>query len=61
MKNLLLHSLLILLAISALSTEATAQCYEENGKYFNLDGTPCTNTVVSAVPFLRIVADARSG
>jgi hypothetical protein len=44
-----------------MASGAQAQCYEQNGKYYNLDGTPCTNTVVTAVPFLRIVADARSG
>ncbi len=39
-----------------------AQCYQgEDGRFYNLDGTPCTNTVVSAVPFLRIISDARSG
>ena len=43
-------------------TDVEAQCYQgEDGKYYNLDGTPCTNTVVSAVPFLRIISDARSG
>jgi len=42
--------------------DVEAQCYQgEDGKYYNLDGTPCTNTVVSAVPFLRIISDARSG
>jgi hypothetical protein len=62
MKNLLLHKLLLLaVAFFAFQTQAEAQCYEEDGRFFNLDGTPCTNTVVSAVPFLRIVADARSG
>jgi len=62
MKNLLLQkTLLLAAALLAFSTQAEAQCYEDNGEYFNLDGTPCTNTVVSAVPFLRIVADARSG
>ena len=41
---------------------AIGQCtLGKDGKYYNLDGTPCTNTVVTAVPFLRIVADARSG
>ena len=35
-----------------------AQCYQgEDGRYYNLDGTPCTNTVVSAVPFLRIISE----
>jgi hypothetical protein len=58
LRTILLVSLAALLAPVALS----AQCYlGEDGKYYNLDGTPCTNTVVTAVPFLRIVADARSG
>jgi hypothetical protein len=62
MKKLLQLSVLILLAVAACSTSALAQCYEgEDGIFYNLDGTPCTNTVVSAVPFLRIVSDARSG
>ncbi|MEM6378836.1 MAG: type IX secretion system outer membrane channel protein PorV [Bacteroidota bacterium] len=38
-----------------------AQCIESSGGLINQDGTPCINTVVTAVPFLRIVADARSG
>lgn len=58
LRTILLVSLAALLAPTALS----AQCYlGEDGKYYNLDGTPCTNTVVTAVPFLRIVSDARSG
>jgi hypothetical protein len=58
LRTILLVSLAALLAPVALS----AQCYlGEDGKYYNLDGTPCTNTVVTAVPFLRIVSDARSG
>ena len=32
-----------------------------SGNYIQADGTPCTNTIVTAVPFLRIVPDARSG
>ncbi len=62
MKNLHFKSLLLLFAsLFAFTHQAEAQCYEEDGRFYNLDGTPCTNTVVSAVPFLRIVADARSG
>ena len=58
LRTILLVSLATILAPIALS----AQCYlGEDGKYYNLDGTPCTNTVVTAVPFLRIVSDARSG
>lgn len=37
----------------------TACALSENGTYVNPDGSPCTNTVVSAVPFLRITPDAR--
>jgi hypothetical protein len=49
-------------AFWAAALPARAQCtLGQDGKYYNLDGTPCTNTVVTAVPFLRIVADARSG
>ncbi|HMO39055.1 MAG TPA: type IX secretion system outer membrane channel protein PorV [Saprospiraceae bacterium] len=60
----LLRSALFIMAIAALaSTELSAQCFfdADRNAYFNLDGTPCTNTVSTAVPFLRIVADARSG
>lgn len=58
MKNFLL---LILVTIAILPATVQAQCYEDNGKFYNLDGTPCTNSVSTAVPFLRIVSDARSG
>jgi hypothetical protein len=53
----------IILSLSLFNFQRVeAQCYQgEDGKYYNLDGTPCTNTVVSAVPFLRIISDARSG
>jgi hypothetical protein len=62
MKNLLFKQLLLpVAALFIFVGQADAQCYEEEGRFYNLDGTPCTNTVVSAVPFLRIVADARSG
>ncbi|MBX2929221.1 MAG: type IX secretion system outer membrane channel protein PorV [Saprospiraceae bacterium] len=46
-----------------------AQCFPRdpsrpagpNNPLISPDGTPCVNTVLTAVPFLRIVADARSG
>lgn len=64
MKNALRFSFLIVLffAISGTSN-LQAQCTwdADNQMFINLDGSPCTNTVVTAVPFLRIVADARSG
>jgi len=55
-----LHTFLIIALIGIAINQTYAQCFEENGRFFNLDGTPCTNTVGTAVPFLRIVADARS-
>ena len=40
---------------------ANAQCVVVNGQNIGPDGKPCINTIVSAVPFLRITPDARSG
>jgi hypothetical protein len=48
---------------------ADAQCFPRDpsrpagpsNPLISPDGTPCVNTVLTAVPFLRIVADARSG
>ena len=61
MKNLL-SFVLVALLLSAFNSDLYAQCqYDQNGNLVNLDGTPCVNTVVTAVPFLRIVSDARSG
>lgn len=64
MKNVL-RFLLCILVIGTMHTNASAQgncIYDpDSDTYVNLDGTPCTNTVLTAVPFLRIVADSRSG
>jgi hypothetical protein len=38
-----------------------AQCIETANGRFSPDGTPCNNTIITAVPFLRIVPDARFG
>ena len=38
-----------------------AQCTLQDGQYVQPDGTPCPNVISTAVPFLRIIADARSG
>jgi len=61
MKKLLQRSIAVVLVL--LSVESIyAQCtFDQNGRLVNLDGTPCTNTIVTAVPFLRIVSDARAG
>ncbi|MEZ4983728.1 MAG: type IX secretion system outer membrane channel protein PorV [Saprospiraceae bacterium] len=65
MKNVLRFSsfLVVFLVTMATSTSLQAQCFYDADCdcLLNLDGSPCTNTVVTAVPFLRIVGDARSG
>lgn len=61
MKNLLQFAGLITLLLMASPQLGNAQCIESSGGLINQDGTPCINTVVTAVPFLRIVSDARSG
>lgn len=64
MKNLfvLVPCFLLAYAVGINVVAAQGPCVRgSNGKLQNLDGTPCINTVTSAVPFLRIVSDARSG
>ena len=62
MKKFLCISLVSICFLLTNTDTVKAQCFEDqDGTLRNLDGTPCTNTVVTAVPFLRIVADARSG
>jgi hypothetical protein len=44
------------------STNLDAQCIRDNsGKWVSQQGGDCVNTILTAVPFLRIVSDARSG
>ncbi len=41
---------------------ANAQCIlDSNGDPIAVDGSDCVNTLITAVPFLRIIPDARSG
>lgn len=62
MKNLLSTISLVAFILVAFSVQVEAQCTRDSqGNLINPDGTPCVNTVVTAVPFLRIVSDARSG
>lgn len=62
MKGLHLKSLLLFAMLMGLANNpASAQCLLQNGRWINPDGSDCTNTILTAVPFLRIVADARSG
>ncbi len=57
MRRLLFTLPLSLLFIGSVA----AQCLFENGQLISTNGTPCVNTVSTAVPFLNIVPDARSG
>ncbi|MCB0518937.1 MAG: type IX secretion system outer membrane channel protein PorV [Lewinellaceae bacterium] len=64
MKGLLFKSFLTLSLLGFISQGLFAQLdcfYNPKGELVNPDGTPCTNTILTAVPFLRIVPDARSG
>ncbi len=61
MKNLLFSTLCLIFLLSGVNLNA--QCVKDtNGQWVTLDNSgPCPNTVISAVPFLRIVSDARAG
>lgn len=43
------------------SQSVEAQCVTVGNQNIGPDGKPCINTIVTAVPFLRITPDARSG
>lgn len=43
------------------STDLKGQCILQNGEWVSQAGGDCVNTILTAVPFLRIVSDARSG
>ncbi len=62
MKRTVLHVLSLLL-LCALSTNLTAQtdCIATENGPAQVNGEPCTNPVITAVPFLRINPDARGG
>lgn len=54
---LVFSTILSILTIDSLN----AQCVKFGDKYLGPDGQPCINTLATAVPFLRIAPDARSG
>ncbi len=55
-------ALIGLLSTTAFGQGLNSPCSKgEDGNFYNPDGSPCTNTVTSAVPFLRITPDARGG
>ena len=62
MKKVLFQLFCVSIFSTLSSFDAAAQCFKApDGTYKQVDGTPCGNTIITAVPFLRIVGDARSG
>jgi hypothetical protein len=63
MKGLLLKiACSLTIGLLFLTERTQAQCfYDSNNVLVNPDGSECINTILTAVPFLRIVSDARSG
>ena len=61
MKNLLTKFVIVAFAgIMAFPANAQLSLCDENGKN-PITGEDCVNTIITAVPFLRIIPDARSG
>jgi len=58
MKNLVLLSALCLLGASSVNAQFDPFC---NVDSINVNGQDCVNSIITAVPFLRIIPDARSG
>ncbi len=55
---------IIIAVLCGMSSLLQAQCIESppgSGNYVTLNNEPCPNTIVTAVPFLRITPDARGG
>ena len=61
MKKILICTILCL-AFLAQDIHAQSQCQfnTSTGQFEALDGSPCVNTLITALPFLRIIPDARS-
>jgi len=59
MKNILITTLLCL---AFFASDVQAQCVFNvgTGEYEGLNGGPCVNTLITAMPFLRIIPDARA-
>ncbi|MBP7272410.1 MAG: type IX secretion system outer membrane channel protein PorV [Saprospiraceae bacterium] len=64
MKNLfklIVFSIAIFAASYNTFGQSITTCFLVDGVLQDINGKPCVNTIVTAVPFLRIVSDARSG
>ena len=61
MKNLVFGTFFLLFL--GMTQQSYAQCFEDppgSGNFVTALGEPCVNTIITAVPFLRIVPDARA-
>lgn len=64
MKNSALQFVLLVCVLAATVNVGFSQCIENppgSGVFSLPNGDPCPNAIITAVPFLRIVPDARSG
>ena len=53
--------LILFIAVLAAVTSVDAQCTLIDGEWVSITGGECNNAVITAVPFLRITPDARTG
>jgi hypothetical protein len=56
--SLVLTAVVLLVTVRVAQAQIKPKCVDGSNP---IDGTPCANAVTSAVPFLRIVPDARGG
>ncbi|MEL6717804.1 MAG: type IX secretion system outer membrane channel protein PorV [Bacteroidota bacterium] len=61
MRKVLLFTILSSFLAFGANAQGATGCLFENGNYVTQNGNLCPNAVVSAVPFLGITPDARSG
>ncbi len=61
MKKLFIILIASILGLSGVQAQFGCQYNAGTGEWEAADGGPCVNTLITAVPFLRIVPDARSG
>lgn len=61
MRSQIIKTCAFVASYTLLCLNSTAQCILQNGVLIQPDGSPCSNTIITAVPFLRIIPDARFG
>jgi len=62
MKKFTTSLLLLVFSLIAFQAMSQSNCFQDQaGIWVQANGSPCVNSIITAVPFLRIVPDARSG